>query len=118
MLMLHACADTSNTHEHAGEVAASSLAVGKKLFIDNCAVCHSVKKDKMGPALEGSLARWNNDTARLTAFIKNSPEFIRSGDPYARALFEKWNREVMTPFPDLTDEEVFQLIDYFEHAKE
>lgn len=116
MLMLHACADTPGTHKDAGEVTAPQLTAGKKLFVDNCALCHSVKKDKMGPALEGSLARWDNDTARLTAFIRNSPEFIKSGDPYARELYDKWNKATMTPFPHLTDEEVLQIIDYVENT--
>ncbi len=118
MLILHACNNASDVHERPVEVAVPRLTGGKKLFVDNCAICHSVKKDKMGPALEGSLARWNNDTARLKAFIKNSPEFIRSGDPYARSLYEKWNKSTMTPFPHLTDNELMQLIDYFENAAE
>lgn len=116
MLMLHACGETPEIHKGAPDVTVPQLTGGKKLFVDNCAICHTVKKDKMGPALEGSLARWNHDTARLTAFIKNSPEFIKSGDPYARELYDKWNKATMTPFPHLTDEEVLQIIDYVENA--
>ncbi len=114
MLVMHACGDSSETPISGGEGKTVEVKDGRQLFTANCAVCHAVKMDKMGPALAGSLARWNNDTARLITFIQNSPAFIATGDPYAVALHEKWNKATMTPFPNLTEEEILKIIDFFE----
>lgn len=85
---------------------------GKKLFRDNCAACHSInmKTDMTGPALMGVVGRWNSDTSRLFAFIRNSSDFIATGDEYAIKLHEKFGGAIMTPFPTLTDKELRDLL--------
>jgi hypothetical protein len=64
------------------------------------------------------MSRWNNDTARITRFIKNSQEAINMGDPRAIDIYEKWNKTIMTPMPHLTDKDVIELIDYINKGVE
>jgi cytochrome c2 len=89
-----------------------AITAGQKLFINNCIQCHNIKKDKTGPKLEGVLARWDNDTARLRAFIHNSTEVIKAGDPRAVAVYEQWNKTMMTPMTHLSDGEIDQILEY------
>lgn len=82
----------------------------RAVFQANCATCHHPMKDAMGPALKGALPRWNNDTARLKNFIRNSGKMIADGDPRATELYDKWKAN-MTSFPNLTDAELDCLLE-------
>ena len=85
---------------------------GQKLFKSNCATCHTITDSKLvGPGLKGVQDRWA-DKDNLFAWIKNAPEYLKTGDPYAVALFEEYNRSLMTPFPHLKDEEIASILDY------
>ncbi len=84
---------------------------GKSLFSQNCASCHAVHKDLTGPALAGVEDRWG-DKDRLHAWIRNNQAVIKSGDPYAVALYNKWNKSAMNLFPNLKDEEIDAILGY------
>ena len=91
---------------------------GEKLFKANCASCHYPTDAKLiGPGLKGAQERWP-DNAKLYAWIRNAPEFLKTGDPYATALYEQYNKTLMTPFPDLKDEEIAAILDYIENPPE
>lgn len=94
------------------EPAQPPVNAGRQIFINNCLQCHNVKTDKIGPKLEGALAHWNNDTARIRAFIRNSQEAINSGDPRAVEIYKQWNETLMTPMPHLSDNDINELLDY------
>lgn len=85
---------------------------GKHLFQQHCVTCHNPIKDATGPALQGVLKRWKNDTARLYAFIRNADKMIKKRDPYAVALYKQWNKTDMTAFPHLTNEEITAMLTY------
>lgn len=87
---------------------------GELLFNKYCTQCHGVNEDRLGPALKGSLARWNNDTTRITAFIRNAGATIESGDPRAVQVAKDWNNALMTPMPFLTDGDIRDLLEYLE----
>lgn len=72
-------------------------------------MCHQPDRDGVGPALKGSLARWNNDTDKLKKFIRNSQQFVESKDPYVLGLYEKWNHAVMPPF-EMSDAQLDALM--------
>jgi len=50
----------------------------------------------------------------LIPFIKNSQSVIRSGDPYATLLFEKFNNQVMPAFEHLSSREMEAILYYIE----
>ncbi len=93
------------------EVSASS---GKTLFKNNCASCHNknMKDDLTGPALGGVQERWEGREELLYSWIRNSQAVIASGDEYAVNLYNKWNKALMNPFTNLTDDEVGSLLLY------
>jgi len=85
---------------------------GGQLFNNYCIQCHALDRDKVGPALKGVFAHWNYDTARIRAFIINSGESIRSGDPRAVQVAKDWNNALMTPMPHLGNDDVHALLEY------
>lgn len=84
---------------------------GKALFSANCASCHAVHKKLTGPALAGVEDRWPNKE-NLHAWIRNSAAFLKTGDPYANALYNEFNKTAMNAFPNLKTEEIDAILAY------
>ncbi len=86
---------------------------GEALFKANCASCHHPVKNMTGPGLQGSRERWeeNSSIENMYAWVKNSQAVIASGDSYAKSLFEKWNKSVMTN-QAVSNEEIDAIMDY------
>lgn len=82
---------------------------GAALFNNNCAACHKIDQDLVGPALGGVTDRL--DEAYLIKWIRNSQAVIASGDQYAVDLYNKWNKVAM-PAYDWTDEEIKSVLAY------
>jgi mono/diheme cytochrome c family protein len=96
-------------------LAAADLAVGKTLFVNNCASCHAkdMKTKLTGPALAGAQARWNDDK-ELYAWIRNSQASIARGVPRAVQLWSENKPTVMTAFAGLKDEEIENMLAYID----
>ena len=89
---------------------------GKILFRNYCAMCHdkSMKKEMTGPALSGSLNRWNRDTTQLQLYFSDSPTYLdSSSNPRLIALKEKWKPTVSHQFR-FTMQEVKDIMGYVE----
>ena len=89
---------------------------GKKLFRMNCASCHNrnMVDDLTGPALRGVTERWSGRETLLYDWIRNSQKVISTGDPYAVNLYKKWGKDPMSAFPNLTDENIADLLSFIE----
>ncbi len=89
---------------------------GEKLFKADCAACHALDKQLIGPPLGGVVERLkteqNLDTDWLHKWIKNNKELRASGDKYANEVFEKFNQVEMLPFPNLSDQEIDDILEY------
>ena len=94
---------------------------GKALFNTNCASCHKLDKKLTGPALRNVEARLVEDEGLdrewLYAWIKNSPAMIKSGDAYANKIYEEYNKTAMTAFPQLSNEEIDNILAYTAEEK-
>lgn len=90
---------------------------GKTLFNANCAACHNLDKKMTGPALRGVVDKYNGDKEWLYKWIRNSSELIKSGDERANKIFNEYNQSVMTLFPQLTDENIEDLLAYMSEPK-
>lgn len=111
------CASPSSENsEKATEVATGDWQQGKQLFLSRCASCHMVNKEMTGPALKGAEGRWQ-DKQKLYAFIRNSQEIIGK-DKYARELWLQYNQTIMLPHPDLTDQQIDQILGYTRSVSE
>ncbi|TXF75833.1 c-type cytochrome [Chryseobacterium sp.] len=89
---------------------------GEKLFKANCTACHALDKQVVGPALGGVVDRLkkeqNLDTDWLHKWIKDNKAFRASGDKYANEVFEKFNKTEMLQFPNLTDQDINDILEY------
>ncbi len=94
----------------AGQVSAQDAKAGEALFKANCTTCHLVQGKRVGPELLGMSSRFEAEW--LHKWIKNSQSLIASGDETAVRLFEENNRLVMTAFPQLSDDDISNIIAY------
>lgn len=96
-------------------VQAQDIEAGKTLFKSNCAACHTVGKGKLtGPDLKDLTQRV--DLEWIIPFVKNSTAVIESGDAYAVKIFNEFNKTVMTAHPQLTDEDITNIVGYITDA--
>ncbi|MGZ5262819.1 MAG: c-type cytochrome, partial [Kaistella sp.] len=89
---------------------------GEKLFKANCTACHALDKQLVGPALGGVVDRLkkeqNLDTDWLNKWIKDNKSLRESGDKYANEVYEKFNKTEMLAFPNLTDQDISDILEY------
>lgn len=88
---------------------------GKALFNANCAACHKLDAKMTGPALrnvEALLADKGKDRQWIYDWIHNSAGVIKSGDAYANALYNEYNKTAMTAFPQLSTGDIDNIIAY------
>ena len=95
-------------------LSAQDLASGESLFKANCSACHKPKGVLIGPALGGAAAKYANDKEWLYKWVKNSPALIAAGDEKAVALWEQYNKVAMQAFPNLSDEDIDNILAYAE----
>jgi mono/diheme cytochrome c family protein len=93
----------------ASPAEAAESAAGDALFKGNCAQCHAVNEVVVGPALAGISKR--RPVSWLIPWIKNSSKVVASGDDYAVAIFNKFNKQQMPSFA-LSDKEIKSIIAY------
>lgn len=97
------------------DVLTEAAAKGKILFMQKCATCHSLFKDQTGPSIIGFEERgpWGN-RQNLYDWIRNPSAFMKK-NAYARELKEKYG-SMMTGFPDISDEEIDNIVAYINYA--
>lgn len=99
---------------------AQSVELGENLFSSNCASCHYVgPRDKklIGPGLGShTLEKYSNEW--LYSWIRNSSEFIASGDEQAIAVYEEYNKAAMSSFTYLSDDDLDNLLAYIDAGPE
>lgn len=94
---------------------AQAGADGKKLFKQNCAVCHDLgSKMLTGPGLAGIADRVPSDEW-LAKWIKNNKALTASGDAYAAQLMKTYAGKDMSVFTNLSDEEVTAIIEFIKN---
>jgi cytochrome c551/c552 len=83
---------------------------GAAIFKQKCTACHAINKVVIGPALKDVDKR--HDEAWNIKWIKNAPAMIASGDPEAKAVFDKFKPAMMTAFSELSDDDVKNILAY------
>ena len=85
---------------------------GKELFRAKCASCHNATTKKAtGPGLHGVLGRIPGGNWKYE-FIRNADSVIKTGDGYAVAIFEEYNKTQHGKFPHITNQEIDAILDY------
>ena len=94
---------------------------GKALFNTNCAACHNLDRKMVGPALRQVETRLLEteglDRDWLNAWIRNSSGMIKSGDAYGVKIYEEYSKAAMTAFPQLSDEDLDNILAYTAQEK-
>ncbi len=88
----------------------ADVQAGKNLFNTNCAACHKLNKKAVGPALSGVTEKYDKDW--LYSWIRNGSQMIKDGDAQAVAVWEEYNRAVMTNYPQFSDEQIDNILAY------
>ena len=86
------------------------IQAGKSLFNANCAACHKLNKKAVGPTLSGVTEKYDKEW--LYSWIRNGTQMIKDGDPQAVAIWEEYNRAVMTNYPQFSDEQIDNILAY------
>lgn len=88
---------------------------GKELFNANCAACHQLDKKLVGPPLQKIGEK--RDQKWLIKWIKDSQALINSGDKDAIAIFEEYNKIPMLAFPNLSNQDIIDMLAYTDGAQ-
>lgn len=88
---------------------------GEPLFIENCAICHTIGQGKLiGPDLKN--IQKNRTLEYFQAFVKNSQAVIKSGDSVAVSVYQDYD-EIIMPEHSLSNvdiDSIWQFIQKFE----
>ncbi|MGI4884487.1 MAG: cytochrome c3 family protein [Janthinobacterium lividum] len=93
----------------AGSADAATVQAGDALFKANCTQCHAVNEQVVGPALGGISKR--RPITWIIPWVKNSAKVVASGDEYAVALYNKFQKQQMPSF-GLSDKEITSIVAY------
>ncbi|HKK11455.1 MAG TPA: cytochrome c3 family protein, partial [Flavobacteriaceae bacterium] len=78
--------------------------------------CHQLDRKMTGPALRNIESRIADEQGLgrdwITNWIHNSAGVIKSGDAYANQIFNEFNQTAMTPFPQLSDQDISDILAY------
>lgn len=88
---------------------AALVSAGESLFKANCAQCHEIHEVVIGPALKDVHDRRPKEW--LLKWIKNSQKVIQSGDEYAVALYNEYQKNVMPSYP-FSDDQITSILSY------
>lgn len=89
-----------------------ALSEGEELFRNNCANCHAIHEQVIGPALVNVTDR--RPLPWLINFIHNSQEVIQSGDEYAVNLYNEYGKTVMNSFDYFSEDQIKSILAYIE----
>ena len=92
----------------------ADIQAGKSLFNANCAACHQLNRKAVGPALSGVTEKYDREW--LYKWIKNGTQMIKDGDPQAVAIWEEYNRAVMTNYPQFSNEQIDIILAYTDYT--
>ena len=92
----------------------ADIQAGKNLFNTNCAACHQLNRKAVGPALSGVSEKYDKEW--LYSWIKNGTQMIKDGDPQAVAIWEEYNRAVMTNYPQFSNEQIDNILAYTDYT--
>lgn len=109
-LLLSCCVQSKETSTVYSENEAV-LAEGASLFTAQCANCHMLEGDAIGPPLGGITTILGHDA--LQKFIRNPSEVVASGNERANTLLRRYNM-LMPSFGQLKTAEINAILAYIQ----
>ena len=113
------CGTTSKTYNHSYQNGPDSISIviGKKLFKEQCAMCHNktMKDDLTGPALKGAIRRFNNDTIQFAKYLINQENYLSSENDHRILLLHERFEKIQKPkYRELSMNDIKSIIEYIE----
>ncbi|HNP19654.1 MAG TPA: c-type cytochrome [Fulvivirga sp.] len=96
---------------------AARISEGQAIFDSNCKTCHRVHDKLVGPALK-EVYNVAPSIDWIVNFVHNSSKVIASGDPYAVALYDEYNKTQMTHFPSISRDQILSILGYIKQETE
>ena len=96
-------------------IPGADLAKGEELFKSICASCHKRYEKAIGPALHGLTER--REMEWIYKWIKNNKKLRESGDQQAIAIYEEYNKTAMPAYPQLSNQDIDNIVAYAEQPK-
>ncbi|RZK09949.1 MAG: cytochrome c, partial [Flavobacterium sp.] len=104
----------------------SRIRAGKDLFESSCGNCHKIDKDFAGPSLMGITdrlpKRWLYDFTRNPAAVwdnsASKTNNILALDNYTCCMVNEWKPLLMTPFPELSDNDLENIYSFVKSESE
>ncbi|ANI88589.1 hypothetical protein A9P82_04360 [Arachidicoccus ginsenosidimutans] len=93
-----------------------SADAGKAIFTTRCTACHGIGKQVVGPDLRDVENIRSEEW--IIKFVHSSQTVIKSGDTAAVNLFSEFNKTVMPDHPDLSDNDIKNVIAYIKQESE
>lgn len=90
---------------------------GEVLFKSNCTTCHGISRQQIGPKLQEICDKYPEEADKqwLYNWIRNSPKMIFvDKDPRAIELWESNKKIAMNPFPNFTDQDLQDILEYIQ----
>ena len=91
----------------------SDLLAGRKIYVQNCAVCHD--NPKLGPKLNGVTTKYSKQW--VLDFTVNSELLIHNKDKAAIKIWLAWKKAPMTVYDGFNRETLDQLYIYLKSLK-
>lgn len=88
VILLLAAGCNTKTGQTANGSDSTRIAAGSAIFKQDCAACHSMDRDAIGPRLGGITSEVSDEW--LAGFIANPEATINSGDERARKAYERY----------------------------
>ena len=96
-------------------IPGADLAKGEELFKSICASCHKRYEKAIGPALHGLTER--REMEWIYKWVKNNKKLRESGDQQAIAIYEEYNKTAMPAYPQLSNQDIDNIVAYAEQPK-
>jgi mono/diheme cytochrome c family protein len=93
-----------------------SAASGQKIYKQYCTSCHKINGELVGPALKDVYKRRSEEW--LVKWIRNNAELRKSGDKDAIAVWEKYAKNEMPSFTNLSDDDIKSILAYIVQESE
>ena len=96
-------------------IPGADVAKGEELFKSICASCHKRYERAIGPALHGLSER--REMEWIYKWINNNKKLRDSGDQQAIAIYEEYNGQAMPAYPQLSNQDIDNIVAYVEQPK-
>ena len=94
---------------------AKDISLGTKLYNEECASCHTISRELVGPALAESFNKRQQDW--LIKFILNGDALYQAGDTTVKSLYKKYGQIKHPDFSYLKNSDVEAIIQFVRKKK-